>query len=56
MTFDEIVKVHAKGWKTGFCQCDWCNTARQSVTRGADYYDEQDHEEARANQEDWWAY
>ena len=30
-TFDETVRIHSEGWKTGFCQCDWCNVSRRHV-------------------------
>ena len=55
MTFAETSQQHAEGWKTGFCQCDWCKASRLAFIdqTGQSPFD-LDQEEARANQENWW--
>ena len=65
MSFKETNRAHAEGWKTGFCQCDWCKAARiVKPTFQIDdkwrYSDEQecrrlDDRDASLNQEYWWA-
>ena len=52
----DTASIHAEGWKTGFCQCDWCKSSRASVMRGIDWNEpfDLDQEEYQQNNEAWW--